>query len=195
MISVLRPHLLPVLAAASLLFVPRTATAADASAWDDNGQAAARLIAAQARNESGTRVFRAGVEIKLKPGWKTYWRYPGDSAVPPVLEFAGSRNVKSVAVQYPAPPQFPDGAGGHSIGYTGDVIWPVRVVPRDAGKPVTLSLKLAYAACEKLCVPAEATLSLAMTGTETGNESNLTSAESQVPKSSAIGADGALSIR
>ena len=32
----------------------------------------------------------AGVEIRLDPGWKTYWRYPGDSGVPPALDFAGS---------------------------------------------------------------------------------------------------------
>ena len=43
-------------------------------------------------------MFRAGVEIKLKPGWKTYWRYPGDSGVPPVLDFSESQNVKSVTV-------------------------------------------------------------------------------------------------
>src|SRR5215470_10497297 len=107
--STRRSHLLPVLAAASLLLVLRPAAAADASAWDDSGQSAARLVAAQARNESGARVFRAGVEITLKPGWKTYWRYPGDSGVPPSLDFSGSQNLKAVTVLHPAPQRFPDG--------------------------------------------------------------------------------------
>ena len=90
-----------------------SAIAADASPWDDDLQSAARLIAARAHNESGGRVFRAGVEIKLKEGWKTYWRYPGDSGVPPVLDFSRSQNVKAVTVLYPAPMRFPDGAGGN----------------------------------------------------------------------------------
>ena len=152
------PHLLPILAAASLLGAASPAIAADVSPWDDDLQSAARLIAARAHNESGGRVFRAGVEIKLKEGWKTYWRYPGDSGVPPVLDFSKSQNVKAVTVLYPAPMRFPDGAGGNSIGYKGDVVLPLHVVPEDVGKPVTLNLKLDYAVCEKLCVPVEAKL-------------------------------------
>src|SRR5882757_2739160 len=115
-----RTHLLPILAAASLLIVTACAAiAADVSAWDDDAQSAARLVAARAHNESGGRVFRAGVEIRLKEGWKTYWRYPGDSGVPPVFDFSKSQNVKAVTVLYPAPMRFSDGAGGSSIGYKG----------------------------------------------------------------------------
>src|SRR5436190_1739448 len=137
------PHLLPFLAAANLLgALSSAAIAADVSPWDDDLQSAARLIAARAHNESGGRVFRAGIEIKLKEGWKTYWRYPGDSGVPPALDFSQSQNVKTVTVLYPAPARFPDGAGGSSIGYTGVVILPLHVVPQDAGKPVQLNLKL-----------------------------------------------------
>src|SRR6476646_5207541 len=118
-----RTHLLPIPAAASLLIVTACAAiAADVSPWQDDAQSTARLISARAVNESGGRVFRAGVEIRLKDGWKTYWRYPGDSGVPPVFDFSTSQNVKSVSVLYPAPSRFPDGAGGSSIGYKGDVI-------------------------------------------------------------------------
>ena len=56
-----------------------------------------------AHDEQAGRVFRAGIEIKLKQGWKTYWRYPGDSGVPPAFDFSKSQNVKSVTVLYPAP--------------------------------------------------------------------------------------------
>ena len=142
----------------------RAAIAADVSPWDDDVQSAARLIAAQARDEGGGRVFRAGVEIKLKDGWKTYWRYPGDSACRRRSISPSRRTSKSVTVLYPAPQRFPDGAGGNSIGYKGDVILPLHVVPQDARKPVTLNLKLDYAVCEKLCVPAEAKLELLLTG-------------------------------
>jgi len=144
-------------------------------------------------------MFRAGVEIRLKEGWKTYWRYPGDSGVPPVLDFSKSQNVKAVTVRYPAPTRFPDGGGGSSIGYKGTVILPLHVVPQDAGKPVTLNLKLDYAVCEKLCVPAEAKLELMLTGAETANETAneaaLDAAEARVPKAAAVGDAGSPSIR
>jgi len=140
-------------------------------------------------------VFRAGLEIRLKDGWKTYWRYPGDSGVPPLLDFSKSQNVKSVTVLYPAPHRFPDGAGGNSIGYKGDVLWPLRVVPQEAGKPVTLNLKLAYAVCEKLCVPAEAQLELVLSGADTANETFMSAAEARVPKPAVIGGGGTPSIR
>src|SRR3954462_5728938 len=191
-----RPHLLPILTAASLLIVTSSAAnAADVSPWEDDAQSAARLISARAINESGARMFRAGVEIKLKQGWKTYWRYPGDSGVPPVLDFSKSQNVKAVTVLYPAPMRFPDGAGGNSIGYKGDVVLPLHVVPEDVGQPVTLNLKLDYAVCKKLCVPAEAKLELLLTGTANANAASLNVAEARVPKRAAIGDGGTPAIR
>jgi DsbC/DsbD-like thiol-disulfide interchange protein len=196
MIRAFHTHLWRGLAAASLVVsVSSIANAADVSPWDDDLQSAARLIAALAHNTSGGRVFRAGIEIKLKDGWKTYWRYPGDSGVPPALDFSKSQNVKTVTVLYPAPSRFPDGAGGNSIGYKGDVILPLHVVPQDAGKPATLRLKLDYAVCEKLCVPAEAKLELDLTGTESANEALLDAAEARVPKPVQIGDQGMPSIR
>jgi DsbC/DsbD-like thiol-disulfide interchange protein len=191
-----RTHLWPVLAAASLLIVTACAAiAADVSPWEDDAQSAARLISARAVDESGGRMFRAGVEIRLKEGWKTYWRYPGDSGVPPVLDFSKSQNLKAVTVRYPAPTRFSDGGGGHSIGYKSTVILPLHVVAQDASKPVTLNLKLDYAVCEKLCVPAEAKLELVLTGAETANEAALDAAETRVPKAAAVGDGGTPSIR
>ena len=168
--------------------------AADVSPWDDDLQSAARLIAAQASNDGGERTFRAGVEIKLNPGWKTYWRYPGDSGVPPSLDFSGSQNLKAVTVLYPAPQRFPDGAGGSSIGYTGNVILPLRVLAQDAGAPVTLRLKVDYAVCEKLCVPAKAELELTLTGGASAQDAAVGAAEARVPKSTEIGSGGPLAI-
>jgi DsbC/DsbD-like thiol-disulfide interchange protein len=189
-------HLVGLFAAASLVGLPWSAAiGADVSPWDEDTRSAARLVAAQAREEGGSRVFRAGVEIKLKDGWKTYWRYPGDSGVPPTLDFSRSQNVKSVTVMYPAPSRFSDGAGGHSIGYAGTVILPLQVMPQDARKPVTLNLKLDYAACEKLCVPAEAKLELLLSGNASAADPVVAAAEALVPQRAQIGAAGTPSIR
>ncbi|CAN0443171.1 unnamed protein product, partial [Phaeothamnion confervicola] len=180
-------RLLPLWAALCVLgamSVP--ALAADASAWDNDIRSAARLIAAGASRDAGGPVLRAGIEIKLNPGWKTYWRYPGDSGVPPVFDFSASENVKTVTVLWPAPERFEDGSG-QSIGYKGGVVMPLRVVPQDAKKPVTLRMSLDYGVCEKMCVPAKAKADLQLTGAASAQEAVLAAAEARVPKVGSIG--------
>jgi DsbC/DsbD-like thiol-disulfide interchange protein len=171
------------------------AIAADASRWDEGLQSSVRLIAARTKGEGAERINRAGIEFKLNPGWKTYWRYPGDSGVPPSFDFSKSDNVKSAAVLFPAPMRFPDGAGGNSIGYKKTLVLPVHVVPNDPAKPILLRLKLDYAVCEKLCVPAEANLELKIIGTGKANDAAVDAAEALVPKASAVGDSGPFAIR
>jgi DsbC/DsbD-like thiol-disulfide interchange protein len=163
----------------ALIVTSHAAAAADASPWSEDIRSSARLIAASTPRDSAT--LRAGVEVKLQPGWKTYWRYPGDSGVPPRFDFAGSTNLASAEVLYPAPHAFDDETGT-SIGYKERVIFPVRVTPRDRGKPVTLKLKIDYAVCEKLCVPAEGTAELAIDNRSNGQDQNLAAFETRVPK-------------
>src|ERR1051326_15721 len=123
-----------------------SAWAADASLWDGDAHASLRLIAGSRTDDA---MARAGVEIKLAPGWKTYWRYPGDSGVPPRFDFAGSENVKSIEIMWPAPHRFSD-ESGITIGYKDGVIFPLRIVPQNAARPVLLRLKADYAVCEKV---------------------------------------------
>jgi DsbC/DsbD-like thiol-disulfide interchange protein len=169
------------------------AWAQDSSAWQSEAHAAARLIAGAVVKKPSTSFIRAGIEIRLDPGWKTYWRYPGDTGVPPTFDFAGSQNVKSTNVQWPAPERFSDGAGGHSIGYLGDIILPVEVTPADASRPAALHVKLGYAICGTLCVPGEATLELALTG-NSADETMLEKAERHVPKRIALGPGSGLPL-
>jgi DsbC/DsbD-like thiol-disulfide interchange protein len=162
------------------------ARAQDASDWDAQTHAAARLIAGATVKTADANFLRAGIEIKLDPGWKTYWRDPGDSGVPPTLNFSGSGNVKSVTVLWPAPELFPDGAGGNSIGYVDHVILPLHVAPEDAAKPTALQIKLGYAICGNLCVPVEANLKLPLSG-DGAEETALEKAEIRVPRRAALG--------
>ncbi len=186
---------LPNFAAAFLLSVFTVpANAADASPWNHDARSAVRLIGAGAQQEGGSPVFRAGAEIKLQPGWKTYWRYPGDAGVPPMFDFAGSDNVKSATVLWPAPVRFEDG-GGISIGYKGSVIFPLRVVPQDASKPVRLRLNLDYAVCESLCVPAKGKAELSLSGKAGKHETDIREAEARVPRRQSAGDAGPLAIR
>jgi DsbC/DsbD-like thiol-disulfide interchange protein len=191
--EVISPRLTIVTVALVCLAGPTVAPAQDASAWDKQPHAQARLIAGTTVKTAEAAYLRAGLEIRLDPGWKTYWREPGDSGIPPTFDFSGSENVKSVTVLWPAPERFPDGAGGSSIGYAGRVVLPLRVVREDAAKRASVHLKLAYAVCGKLCVPAEANLQLALSG-DGAEETALEKEELRVPRRIAPGPGKGLAI-
>ena len=185
------------LAAACLTLIGAHAAGAadDVSRWDGDARSAARLIAGSQPSGGGAAPLRAGIEIRLKPGWHTYWRYPGDAGVPPLFDFKASQNVKQVEVLWPAPERLPEIGGITVIGYEHDVILPLRIVPQDRAKPVVLRLKLDYAVCEKLCVPAEAKSELVLRGGAASQDAALAAAAARVPKRLRLGEGGALSIR
>ncbi|HET9715587.1 MAG TPA: protein-disulfide reductase DsbD domain-containing protein [Pseudolabrys sp.] len=157
----------------------KNARADDESRWSEDVRSAMRLIAGS--NTGGNPTLHAGVEIKLQPGWKTYWRYPGDSGVPPHFDFSGSENLKDADVLYPAPHLFTDETG-QSLGYKDAVVFPILVSPQHQGKPIRLRLKLTYAVCEKLCIPAEGTAELEIFSVTSSHAALLKAAEARVPK-------------
>ncbi|MGD9845864.1 MAG: protein-disulfide reductase DsbD domain-containing protein [Variibacter sp.] len=164
------------------------------SDWSDSGYARARLIAGSVKQGADAATLRAGLEIALKPGWKTYWRYPGDSGAPPRVNFARSDNVKSVTMLWPAPTRFDDGSGGTSIGYKVTVVFPLHVTRVDPAKPATLRADVDYAICEKLCVPAEAKLEIPLAPAQAAESTALDESEARVPRHAALGAPGPLTI-
>jgi suppressor for copper-sensitivity B len=177
-----------------------SAAAEDVSAWSGAAQSKMRLIAGGASAERAG-ALRAGVEIRLSPGYKTYWRSPGDSGVPPQFNWSGSQNLASIEVRWPAPLRFADG-GGSSIGYADEVIFPVLVMAADPGQPVLLKLALDYAVCEKLCIPAQGSASLQIGPERTRQIARLASFEARVPRRigrgethSAVGLTSAMTVR
>jgi DsbC/DsbD-like thiol-disulfide interchange protein len=137
---------------AGAVAAPAVAAATFATDWAKAAKSEARLVAADER--------LAGFEISLAPGAITYWRDPGDSGLPPTLDFAGSDNVARVEPVFPAPKRIREADGGEAFGYDGSVVIPLRIEPHDPSKPVALALHANYAVCEKVCVPAEARLAL-----------------------------------
>jgi DsbC/DsbD-like thiol-disulfide interchange protein len=156
-----------------------TARAADASIWDGDAHSAMRLVAGTAGGADRTSM-RAGIELRLAAGWKTYWRYPGDSGVPPRFDFSKSTNVKSVTVRWPAPHRFSDESGA-SIGYKDGVLLPLEIVPANPRQPITLRATVEYAICEKLCVPAAGSAALGLGGASSFDAA-ISAAQARVPK-------------
>ena len=185
------PTLLSLAAAVFVSSLAVEARAGDASPWQRDGHSAVRLLAG---SRSGA-VLLGGIAIQLQPGWKTYWRTPGDSGVPPRFDFTKSENVEAVTVLWPAPMKFDDGAGGHSLGYKTQVVLPLRIVAKNADKPVTLRADVNYAVCEKLCIPVEATTELAFASVASTEDGALFAALDTVPKPANVGDPNPLTIR
>lgn len=116
-------------------------------------EAAVRLLAE--RDTHGN--LRGGIEILLAEGFKTYWKNPGDSGVPPQIDISGSRGIRDLSLKMPLPERFDDGAGGVAFGYKRAVVFPF-VAQADASS--VLVLKLDFAVCGKLCIPLATTLTL-----------------------------------
>jgi DsbC/DsbD-like thiol-disulfide interchange protein len=146
-----------------------------------------------AGSRSGT-VLLGGIAIQLQPGWHTYWRTPGDSGVPPRFDFSKSDNVEAVTVLWPAPRKFDDGAGGTSLGYVKQIVLPLRIVAKNADKPVTLRASINYAVCEKLCIPVDADAELAFASVASTEDGTLSDALNAVPKPANVGDPNPLTV-
>jgi DsbC/DsbD-like thiol-disulfide interchange protein len=132
----------------ALTLLALTASPALATTQDD-------VLQAQLRPgwqmENGAHM--AAVELTLAPGWKTYWRSPGDAGIPPSFDWSGSENVKSVRIHWPAPEVF-ELNGMQTIGYHERLVLPVEITPEDPARPVRLSLVMALGVCDEICLPA-----------------------------------------
>jgi DsbC/DsbD-like thiol-disulfide interchange protein len=157
------------------------------SPWVKETYSKVRLVSGSVAGLSGDQMI-AGVQIRLDPGWKTYWRMPGDSGVPPSFDWSGSKNLKSAEVLYPAPHRFTD-ASGTAIGYEDEVVFPVIVTPERAGEPVELKLSVDYGLCKTLCIPNQADLSIELPAhrVEKGDDPLLTRFVDLVPKPAETG--------
>ncbi len=106
-------------------------------------------------------VWQAGILVELEPDWKTYWRMPGDSGIPPQFDWAGSANRAAIEVGFPVPRRFND-AGGETIGYHDQVVFPVFVKPEKLDAAVSLQLNMFFAVCKDICIPAKAKAAAAL---------------------------------
>ena len=139
---------------------PALAANASASPWIDSANSKARLVAGTVEL-AGRPALVAGVQLRMSSGWKTYWKSPGDSGVPPSFDWSGSTNLKHAEVLYPAPHRFAE-ANGWAIGYDDEIVFPVKITPEREGEPVELKLAFDYGLCKDLCIPNDVTLGLAV---------------------------------
>jgi DsbC/DsbD-like thiol-disulfide interchange protein len=129
-----------------------------ATPWTTVETSRVRLVAG--RTEASKKLV-AGIEIEMADDWKTYWRNPGSSGVPPRIDWSQSGNLASARLAFPAPSRFAD-RDGDTIGYKKYVVLPLELTAADATRPIDLKLSLEYGVCKDICIPVEVVLSLAV---------------------------------
>lgn len=100
--------------------------------------------------ERGTQM--AGLRLILAPGWKTYWRAPGDAGIPPQFDWSASANMQVVATYWPRPKVF-ERNGMRTIGYENEVVLPLELTPSAAGAPIILRGRMELGVCHDICMP------------------------------------------
>ncbi|MEN0001729.1 MAG: protein-disulfide reductase DsbD domain-containing protein [Pseudomonadota bacterium] len=104
------------------------------------------------------QTVRGAVEVKLAPGWHTYWRDPGASGIPPTFMLGDGSDVKDVRIDYPAPVWVETDYGSYA-GYKEPVVLPFEI---ETGKKadVSFSGNLILGVCQDICIPVVAPFDL-----------------------------------
>ena len=128
----------PILAAACLLGAPGFA-----QSLPDN------LVRAELlpgwTTDSGAQM--AALRLTLAPGWKTYWRAPGEAGIPPQFDWRASGNLAGVAYHWPRPQVFQIN-GLRTLAYRNELVLPIEFLPVDRGTAVKVSGTIDLGVCE-----------------------------------------------
>jgi DsbC/DsbD-like thiol-disulfide interchange protein len=116
--------------------------------------------------DTGTRM--AAFSVTLAPGWKTYWRKPGNAGIPPVFDWSASENLGSVRYHWTTPEVFHT-AGYLTIGYHDGMMLPVEVTAVDPTLPVVLRATVEMGVCSDICVPATVSVDAVLTAAGTNS--------------------------
>ena len=135
------------------IFSAQRATAAT-SQWQDVGGGQVRLVAIK---DPAQGTLRGVVEVRLNEGWKTYWRAPGSSGIPPEFDFSASKAIEVARVRFPAPMRM---KAGESVfyGYKDTVAFPFYGLAGTGESELRLDLLIGI--CEEICIPATASLAI-----------------------------------
>lgn len=152
----IRRFALALAAMAGLVSASGDALAA-ASDWAVEEQVKVRLLSAG--KTAAAETVKLGLEFDLKPGWKIYWRSPGDAGFPPAIDWAGSRNLAAGEIAWPVPHRF-SLFGLETFGYGDRVVLPIEARVENPGEALSLTAAVDYLICEEICIPYQANLSL-----------------------------------
>ena len=151
---------LPVIfSAIALLVVP---VSAGETPWQEVAPGVKlRLISSGHIKADGTTLL--GLEIDMPETSKTYWRVPGDTGLPTVLDFAASTGVLGHEIVWPYPTR-QETEDYLDYVYLGPTVLPIEVTV-EPGQPHA-EIEAMLGVCSDICLPAQAHFSLQLQDAE-----------------------------
>ncbi len=131
-----------------------------ASDWVKTDHTQLRIIS-QTEGTGDGDTLTLGLHFKLEDHWKIYWRSPGDAGFPPSVEKDGSYNVQDTEIAWPLPERFSI-LGFETLGYTDEVVLPLKVKMEQAGDALALNAQISYLACAEICIPYDAEIAFSL---------------------------------
>ena len=141
------------------MFSGTQASQAASSSWQDLGGGKARMLA---QMDPASGKIDVAIQVKLEPGWSTYWRYPGSSGIPPRFDFSASTGLEFAPVLFPVPSMLGSGEMSYA-GYKRSVVFPFTATY--TSNPVKrIQLSLLIGLCKDICIPAQASFTIGPEG-------------------------------
>jgi DsbC/DsbD-like thiol-disulfide interchange protein len=131
---------------------------AEVSDWATSEGGRVRIAALSERDPGK---ITALIQIEPAPGWKTYWRAPGDSGMPPQIDLSSASNLHQVGIGYSVPEVGRDEAG-RFIGYHAPAGIVIDLEKVDPQKSATLSADIMIGFCKDICLPFQSHFALAL---------------------------------
>src|SRR5450432_2098273 len=139
----------------------------------------AQLLLSAETAKPGDTIW-AGVDLKMEPGWHTYWKNPGAAGLATKIEWQLPPGISAGEIQWPLPEKFPP-IEVTTYGYTNEVVLLVqlKIATNFSAGQINLKANVSWLECKEVCIPAntniEATVNI---GRETKNSVNAPRIES-----------------
>ena len=127
------------------------------SEWAVGETSKLRLISPYSQNSS--KNITIGLEYQMQPGWKTYWKSPGDGGFAQNISWENSSNISDVKILWPTPIKF-EILGLTSLGYQDNVTFPLEIEIENEFQDINLDLHINYLICKEICIPGDARIFL-----------------------------------
>lgn len=132
------------------------------------------------RTPSGDHM--AGIRIILEDGWKTYWRTPQGSGIPPILSVASTPGIDAVKLIYPRPAVYEE-FGSEVLGYTGSVTFPIEFDLSNGATDISFTGEFRFAVCKDVCIPLLLNIATELHADQASHASVIKAALAERPKS------------
>ncbi len=136
--------------------------------------AVVELISEQKTIQPG-QIFWIGIHMEIRDNWYVYYRNPGDSGMPMMVEWLHEEDFSIGEIQWPTPLWIDVSGGLTSYGYKEQILYMMEATaPEDLipGETYTLLAEADWLICEDVCIPEYADLELTLAITDSDVEYN-----------------------